>query len=321
MTKRTTQKILLVAGVLALGLPGCGSTPVSAELVDARDVVNQAVRGPANELEPDEVRRADRTLARAERAPDGSAEERHFAYLADRQARIAIAHAETARTQQALEADQERYQEDLEETAVDQSQQLEARQDELARTREALEDVRAELSERGEQLDERTEELQAREQELSARVDELMQAREARAAAEQRAAQAMNELREMAEIREEQEQWVITLNGEVLFETGESELRGTATRRLRAVAEALNQSEDTSIVIEGHTDSRGSDADNRELSRARAAAVRDFLVAHEVDSSRVEIIGRGEAEPVADNDTPEGRANNRRVEIHVERAS
>jgi len=314
MTNRTMKQIFLLAGALAIGLPGCGSTPVSGELVDARRMIQQAHQGRANELEPDEVRRAERMLARAERADDGSPEERHLAYLADRRARIAMAHAETAHTEQELEAERERYRDDLEETAME-------RGSELDRTREALEDVRAELADRGEQLDERTEELRAREQELSERVDQLMQAREERAAAEQRAAQAMEQLREMAEVREERDQWVITLNGSVLFETDESSLRDTATERLNAVANALNENEDTSIVIEGHTDSRGSDSYNEELSRERAASVRDFLTSRDVDPSRVEIVGRGEDDPVASNDTPEGRANNRRVEIHVSRQS
>jgi len=68
-------------------------------------------------------------------------------------------------------------------------------------------------------------------------------------------------------------------------------------------------------VIEGHTDSRGSDAYNQPLSERRANAVRDELVnEYDIDASRVSTVGYGESRPVATNDTDEGRAQNRRIE-------
>jgi outer membrane protein OmpA-like peptidoglycan-associated protein len=72
------------------------------------------------------------------------------------------------------------------------------------------------------------------------------------------------------------------------------------------------------IVVEGHTDSQGSDASNQELSRGRAQAVRDFLVSRGVPADRIRADALGSSRPVGDNKTPEGRASNRRVEIVVQ---
>jgi len=70
-------------------------------------------------------------------------------------------------------------------------------------------------------------------------------------------------------------------------------------------------------VVEGYTDSVGSDAANQKLSKDRAEAVRVYLVSKGVPSDKITSVGKGKANPVASNDTPEGRANNRRVEIIV----
>jgi outer membrane protein OmpA-like peptidoglycan-associated protein len=70
-------------------------------------------------------------------------------------------------------------------------------------------------------------------------------------------------------------------------------------------------------VVEGHTDSQGKAEDNHTLSVNRANAVRDYLVAHEIAADRIAAIGFGEERSIADNSTPEGRANNRRVEIVI----
>jgi outer membrane protein OmpA-like peptidoglycan-associated protein len=124
---------------------------------------------------------------------------------------------------------------------------------------------------------------------------------------------------DVASVRETEEGRVITLPGEVLFRSGESELLPNARDRLRVVANALKEQteEDFGIVVEGHADARGTDEFNARLSEARAQSVKQFLVSEGVDAERVRTVGRGEREPIATNDTPEGRANNRRVEIIV----
>ncbi|HJL15330.1 MAG TPA: OmpA family protein [Sandaracinaceae bacterium LLY-WYZ-13_1] len=314
MPIRTRLTISIAAG-LALAVAGCGGAAVSPQLADARDAMQQARSGLAGELEPDQLREAERILERAEAASDGSEREQHHAYLADRRIRVAMADAERQHVQNQLEQEQEQYRAQLEETTIERNRALEDRRESLRDIRGQLEEVREELDERGDTLDARTEELRAREQELARREAELVAEREARREAERRAAAAMSRLRELAEVREEQNDTIITLSGEVLFRTGEHELRPNSRQRLTAVADALKAQPDRRVVVEGHTDARGSDADNRELSRERADAVRAFLVERGVESDRVEAVGRGESEPVADNDTPTGRANNRRVEI------
>ncbi|MGA2468404.1 MAG: OmpA family protein, partial [Thermodesulfobacteriota bacterium] len=74
----------------------------------------------------------------------------------------------------------------------------------------------------------------------------------------------------------------------------------------------------TKIRLDGYTDSIGTDAYNMKLSEKRATAVKDYLIKEAgVDSSKITAVGHGEADPVADNKTPEGRAKNRRVEISI----
>jgi outer membrane protein OmpA-like peptidoglycan-associated protein len=107
---------------------------------------------------------------------------------------------------------------------------------------------------------------------------------------------------------------VLTLSG-VLFDTGKSTLKPGATPTLDRVSSYLTQFPMTRLMIEGHTDSQGSAATNRELSQLRAQAVADALVARGVPRNRLDIVGRGPDMPVASNSSPEGRQQNRRVEM------
>ncbi len=107
---------------------------------------------------------------------------------------------------------------------------------------------------------------------------------------------------------------VMTL-GDVLFDTNAATLKPGAALTIDRLSKFLDQNADTRVIIEGHTDSQGPDAYNEELSRRRAQAVADDLVRRGVASSRLEVIGRGEGYPVADNSTSAGRQQNRRVEI------
>ena len=128
--------------------------------------------------------------------------------------------------------------------------------------------------------------------------------------------EALSARQELADLQAQQTNrgMVITL-GDVLFDTGAATLKAGAGERIDRLASYLSQSPNTRIMIEGHTDSRGSDAFNEELSRRRAQAVADALLTRGIPSSRFEILGRGEAVPVASNDNAAGRQQNRRVEI------
>jgi len=125
-------------------------------------------------------------------------------------------------------------------------------------------------------------------------------------------------LNKIAQVKEEARGMVITLSGQVLFVTGKSELLPAARDQLDQVAAALKDQGDLKpMVVEGYTDAVGSDATNLKLSKDRAEAVRTYLVSKGVSGDKITSVGKGKANPVASNDTPEGRANNRRVEIVV----
>jgi len=87
---------------------------------------------------------------------------------------------------------------------------------------------------------------------------------------------------------------------------------------LDEVATALQKSDAEKFVVEGHTDSIGSDATNEELSYRRAQTVHDYLIERGVPAEKIRAVGYGKSRPVADNTTAEGRANNRRVEIIIQ---
>jgi len=118
--------------------------------------------------------------------------------------------------------------------------------------------------------------------------------------------------------KEEARGTVITLSGSVLFESAQSTLLPSAQAKLDQVSNALAAaSQDRNVDIEGFTDSQGSDSYNQGLSERRAEAVRSYLVQRGFDSRRIQSRGMGETNPIADNSSPEGRANNRRVEIII----
>src|SRR3972149_6958530 len=102
---------------------------------------------------------------------------------------------------------------------------------------------------------------------------------------------------------------------DVHFAFDSAQLTSEAKSRLDAAVAAINANPSDTVSIEGHTDSMGSDAYNSQLSQRRARAVVDYLVSKGVSASRLKAVGKGENHPVASNDTREGRAKNRRVEI------
>lgn len=103
------------------------------------------------------------------------------------------------------------------------------------------------------------------------------------------------------------------------FETNRSELDTVATQYLDSLLVSLTENPDWLVDITGHTDDVGDEEDNRMLSRERALAVGWYLARNGVSRRRIRIVGAGETEPLVSNDTPEGRANNRRVEITIYR--
>ncbi|MGI9546521.1 MAG: OmpA family protein [Flavobacteriaceae bacterium] len=107
----------------------------------------------------------------------------------------------------------------------------------------------------------------------------------------------------------------ISTNG-ILFDSGSANIQPQSMGIIRQISQALTQEKSMKLYIIGHTDSDGTDASNRALSKSRAEAVKNALVKiYNVSANRLDTKGKGEAEPVADNSTAEGKAQNRRVEF------
>lgn len=269
---------LTTAGFL---FTACAHVPPE-ELVAARQAYKTAAAGPAAVLVPAELHKADVALQEAESEFADHPKSYHaadLAYVAQRKAQLAGALAVVA----GAEADAEKSK-----AAYDalQTHLLDTSQSNLAASQSALATSATNLS--------------AAEQatrDANARTD---------------AANA-----ELAAAKEDARGLVITLSGSVLFRTDESVLMPEAQTRLDQVVAALLTKPDRQLTIEGHTDSRGDDAHNTALSLERATAVRSYIVTHGYKSSLVTAVGMGESKPVADNTTPEGMANNRRVEIVI----
>ncbi|MES2880351.1 MAG: OmpA family protein [Pseudomonadota bacterium] len=109
----------------------------------------------------------------------------------------------------------------------------------------------------------------------------------------------------------------LNIPSDISFDTGRANIKPNMQPILDQFAQGLNSQPNTEIRIVGHTDNTGSDAINNPLSINRAASARDYLVARGVNPQHIMIDGRGEREPIADNNTDAGRARNRRIEIFL----
>jgi outer membrane protein OmpA-like peptidoglycan-associated protein len=130
------------------------------------------------------------------------------------------------------------------------------------------------------------------------------------------AAESLQRRLEYMEYRQTDRGVVVTL-GDVLFEVGEADLLDSAAENIRDVIELLESEPDKAIRIEGHTDSTGPTALNLRLSRQRAEAVRNALIDLGIEAGRMNAVGMGEEFPIATNETEQGRARNRRVDVIV----
>lgn len=280
---------------------GCASTGPTPELIDARRAYDQARSSEAATYSPDKLLTAKQALEKAESAhadDAGSFKEKSLAYVAQRKAQYAEIYGA--------------YEKDRRDQA-DAEQAYRNKQDTLRRNAEQ------QATEAQRSLAATWDNLNTARKEIASQQNQLQSEKEARAKAEQSAAAAMASLSKIAQVKEEQRGVVITLDGQVLFVTGKAELLPIAKDRLNQVAKSLKELDDDKLVsIEGFTDSRGADDMNMKLSTDRANAVKDYLVSQGVKPEKVRALGHGEANPVASNDTAEGRANNRRVEIVVQ---
>ncbi len=285
-----TAAALALVGVLA----ACASGPVSnAQLSEARRAYETAAADAhVVRSAPIELRAAQQALQKADAAArDGEdmAKIDHYAYLARQRTEVALQAGRIAQSDEAIA-------------------QAQATRDRIlitARTREA--EAERDAAERARAAAEQSRSLA--EQRLAAAQAAQQQASAANSRASTLAAQ-------LAELQAKQTDrgMVLTL-GDVLFDTDRATLKPGALRTVEQLARFLETNPEQKILIEGHTDSVGSDAYNRDLSLRRAEAVQRALAERGIAPSRVQVSGLGKAYPVASNASAEGRQRNRRVEV------
>jgi outer membrane protein OmpA-like peptidoglycan-associated protein len=289
ISEDVTMNTKLMTGMgLALALGACVSMPQpNAALENARAAVQTAEADPkVNKYAPLDLDRARKDLSVAEDAAlhHHDAEIAQPAYLATQNARIAQAHA-------AAKADDAR-------VAAGQTER-----DQImlaARTREA-DNAKASA---------------ANSQAVAAvALSQRDQANQDAAQAQRDAAQAQAEL-EALKATPTPRGLVLTL-GDVMFDTGRSELKSGGMRKIEQLAQFLSEHPDRRVQVDGFTDSVGTDAYNEELSQRRADAVKAALVSRNIDPARISTEGYGKAYPVASNNDSGGRQLNRRVEIVI----
>jgi outer membrane protein OmpA-like peptidoglycan-associated protein len=289
-----TFKYLGIATVLGASISGCASTTPPQDLMSARSAYDRASRGPAAKLNPADMHVARQQLDVAEAAfeEDGDTQNtRDQAYLAVRKTELAEVVARTRQSNASKDGV-------VDAMHADQSRAVALTAAELGRTKTQLATQNVALVAQGAQLRD----------EKSRRED-----------AEKRAAQAAADLAKFATVTQEPRGMVISLSGAVLFTSAKADLMPAAQIKLNDVANALIKEDPLSkIVVEGHTDSQGGASYNQDLSQRRAQAVRDYLVTRGIAADRVTAQGFGLSRSIADNASPEGRANNRRVEIVVQ---
>jgi outer membrane protein OmpA-like peptidoglycan-associated protein len=288
---RRLKTLSLATGAVAmcLGLcavSGCGSAPpIPKELADARVSYTRASLGPAQKLAPAQLDTAKQALARAESAckdDPGAEESRDLAYIAERKALL----AEVAAATEEAQRNKLRAEKDFKELS---QEQLTRAQEELRRGKEQVQPER-----NGPEV-----------------------ADTARTQPERIPNPALASLRELGAVKEEKRGVVITLSGAQLFPAGKADLLPLAKEKLLQIVQALKEQGSPTLRIEGHSDSKGSADENRKLSFARAQRVKEYLAKEGLRYNKIYAVGHGPDRPVADNATPEGRANNRRVEIVV----
>lgn len=283
---RAVRAALLGAVLASSGLAACASN-FPQVLKEARGAYEKAESSESAGLAPVELRQAELALLDAEKTfeEEGDiAETRHKAYIAWRRAQIAEVSGKTRLNEKRIASARES------EGRVAEEEKKQAFR-ELDRTREEL--TEAERRE----ADERAKRLQA----------------------EAEAGAAVERLRQYAELEDTARGIVISLPAGLMFSSGRADILPQARERLDEVAKFLQSNPDRRVAIEGHTDNQGSDTFNLALSVQRAEAVRQYLEQKGVDRTRMSAAGRGEQLPIGSNDTAEGRAYNRRVEIILEK--
>jgi outer membrane protein OmpA-like peptidoglycan-associated protein len=323
--KNQIQRSLVAIFMVTMAV-ACGTAPKqNLALEQVRTQLEELKSNPElADHAPLAVGEAERALRQAETATGDDTNRIHLIYMADRKIQIARVVAQHGQ----LEQEYRRLAEERNAMLVKASK-LEAERARLeAEQARMMSLARAEDAQRA-----REEALQAQQREAASARDAehaLEEAQQARALAASSATEAQLARRE-AELAVEQadtlrkqlenlqlrqtESGVVVTLGDVLFQSGETSLREEAMASLVEVVDLLQSEPDKSIRIEGHSDSTGDSENNLEISAQRANSVLDALVSLGVDPGRFTAAGMGEDFPIASNDTEEGRAQNRRVDV------
>jgi len=293
-----------VAGAAAAALLLSGCATVSPERESALDQARTAVQHL--EAQPTAAQTAGKALhdARdalgaaetAERAHKSNEEVIHLAYLARRDAEVGEAIiAETAARETIAQAQAQR------ERVL-----LEAREREAAMARQQAQQSQQQAQQSQQQAQQSQQQAQQSQQQAQ---QSQQQAQEA----QQQAREAQQELEAMR-AKQTDRGMMLTL-GNVLFDSGGATLKPGADELVSRLSQFMQSHPDIKVRIEGHTDSIGSDSYNEALSQRRAESVASALENRGISAARIQAVGRGKVAPVAGNDTPAGRQQNRRVEI------
>lgn len=301
------------------------NSKVPLDLLQARNAVQVAKWAQADKYAPESFGKAQQALAQAE-----DYETRKQKNAVPTAARNAVQTAEDARSISLRRQAEEK-------TANEQKAAADAQAAEMRRTAEAQAATAQAQAATAQEAQARAEAEAATAKEAAARAQaqaDAQQQAQARAAAEQQAQQqrdaAAQSEREKQELRAklldqfnrvlpttDTPRGLVVNMGDVLFDTGKSDLRPAAREALAKLSGIVLNYPSLQLTIEGHTDSTGTDEFNQTLSEKRADGVRDYLVGQGLSADKVAAKGMGKLMPVADNATAAGRQKNRRVEIIV----
>jgi outer membrane protein OmpA-like peptidoglycan-associated protein len=270
---------LIATTVASVLLAACAAAPVKPDgAAEARNKLTQLQADPnLASRAPLAMKEADSAVRVAEQPQADKELAAYRVYLADRKVEIARAQAETS----------------------------------------LAEDQRAALSAQRERarLNARTREADAAHLAAASSERQADAANLAAASSEQQATELQRQI-DVLQARPTDRGLVLTL-GDVLFETGRSGLKMGATGNLNRLVAFLNEYPDRTALIEGYTDSVGSEDYNQGLSERRADSVKSYLVGEGIGTTRLSASGKGERDPVASNDSAAGRQQNRRVEVII----
>jgi outer membrane protein OmpA-like peptidoglycan-associated protein len=287
------RAITLAVPVLVVASAACSSQAVPPKsLLDARDDYFRVRDGVASQVDPTDVHEADLALQRAESAfrhdPDAASTD-DLAMVADRMALIADARAREIRAEQSMQSAKGQID-------ATRAADLQRARGQLNQAQQALGRTEMQLQQQQQVADDQAQKLHSLEANLK---------------------DARDTIAKIAAVKDDDRGMVITLQGEVLFQTGKWDLKPGAMAKLDEIATALKGKEQP-ITVYGYTDNVGTLDNNMLLSQHRADSVRSYLVSKGLPQDLLTSQGKGPDAPISDNGSIEGRAQNRRVEIVVQ---